>query len=100
MMAGIGVVIGVSGIYMSNRRGMSPALPYSMSLVTISIVVGIMGRVGVGLGLGCGVDVGLGVTVCVGVVSEHPKQLTISITAEQSVNLVMRALLIWLSLQC
>ena len=52
-MAGIGVAIGVSGIYISNRRVTSPALPYSTSSVTCAVVFGIT-KVGVTGGGGNG----------------------------------------------
>jgi hypothetical protein len=67
IMAGIGVAIGVSGIYISRRRGISPTLQYSTSLTTSTVVfgitisgVGVKGDSGVGVGVGLGVGAGAG----------------------------------------
>jgi len=78
--AGMGLAIGFSGMYMSKRRGTSPPLPYSMSLITSTVVVRIAGggaaagaRLGVGgagtgagaagTGAGAGAGAGLGAGV-------------------------------------
>ena len=60
-MAGIGVAIGVSGIYTSSNKGILPALPYSTSLVTCAVVfgittVGVTGGVVVRVGVSAGED--------------------------------------------